>query len=112
MVVIKSVSAKTVLDSRKEKTILVSIKTSNGKFFASAPNGKSRWKAEKNPYKKSLEKDIEALKKFSAEEDGAVTVEYVVLTSAAIFMAIFVMGIISQGAEDLATKVSNDLSSM
>jgi len=65
MVVIKSVSAKTVLDSRKEKTILVSIKTSNGKFSASAPNGKSRGKAEKNPYKKSLEKDIEALKKFS-----------------------------------------------
>jgi enolase len=65
MVMIKSVSAKTVLDSRKEKTILVSIKTSNGKFSASAPNGKSRGKAEKNPYKKSLEKDIEALKKFS-----------------------------------------------
>ncbi|SHG87114.1 hypothetical protein SAMN05444003_1320 [Cognatiyoonia sediminum] len=55
---------------------------------------------------------LKALKKFSAEEDGAVTVEYVVLTSAAIFMAIFVMGIISEGAEDLATKVSNDLSSM
>lgn len=55
---------------------------------------------------------LKALKRFSAEEDGAVTVEYVVLTSAAVFMAIFVMGIITEGAEDLANKVSNDLSSM
>jgi enolase len=64
MVVIKSVSAKEVFDSRKEKTISVSIKTDYGVFSASAPNGKSKGKAEKNPYKQSLEKDIASLKKF------------------------------------------------
>ena len=39
MVVIKSVSAKSILDSRKEKTIHVTIKTDVGNFSASAPNG-------------------------------------------------------------------------
>ncbi len=65
MVVIKSVSAKTILDSRKEKTILVSIKTNAGEFSSSAPNGKSKGKYEQKPYIKSLEKDIETLKKFN-----------------------------------------------
>ena len=65
MVVIKAVSAKSILDSRKEKTILVSIKTNVGSFSASAPNGKSRGKYEAKPYKNSLEKDIETLKKFT-----------------------------------------------
>ncbi len=63
MVVIKSVSAKTILDSRKEKTILVTIKTNVGSFSASAPNGKSCGKYEESPYKKSLKEDIEFLKK-------------------------------------------------
>ena len=64
MVVVKGVSAKHILDSRREKTILVSVTTNTGTFFASAPNGKSRGKYEISPYKKSLEKDIETLKKF------------------------------------------------
>ena len=64
MVVVKSVSAKHLLDSRGEKTILVSINANVGKFSASAPNGKSRGKYEANPYKNDLEKDIETLKKF------------------------------------------------
>jgi len=62
MVVIKSVSAKSILDSRKEKTIFVTIKTNVGSFSASAPNGKSRGKYEAKPYKKSLEEDIKVLK--------------------------------------------------
>ena len=65
MVVIKGVSGKVILDSRKEKTILVSIKTNSGGFSASAPSGKSTGKYEANPYKKNLEKDIETIKKFS-----------------------------------------------
>lgn len=65
MVVIKEVSAKTTLDSRKEGTILVSIKTDIGRFSASAPNGKSRGKHEAKPYKKSLEGDIKTLKNCS-----------------------------------------------
>ena len=65
MVVIKSLSAKAILDSRKEKTIDVTIKTDIGKFSASAPNGKSKGKYEAKPYKKSLEEDIKFLKEIS-----------------------------------------------
>jgi len=65
MVVIKSVSARKILDSRKEKTIFVSIKTNVGEFSSSAPNGKSKGKHEKKPYLHSLEKGIETVKKFS-----------------------------------------------
>ena len=65
MVVIKKVSAKHILDSRKEKTIFISIDTNVGKFFASSPTGKSTGKYEAKPYMKSLEKDIEVLKKFT-----------------------------------------------
>jgi enolase len=62
---IEGVSAKTILDSRKEKTILVSIKTNVGKFSASSPTGKSTGKFEKKPYYKSLDEDIKTIKKFS-----------------------------------------------
>lgn len=65
MVVIKSVNAKAILDSRKEKTILVEIKTNAGTFGASSPSGKSTGKYESKPYKKSFEGDIKTLKKFS-----------------------------------------------
>ncbi|MGY4884866.1 MAG: enolase C-terminal domain-like protein [Nanobdellota archaeon] len=65
MVVIKEVSAKSILDSRKEKTILVSIKTNSGKTFkASSPSGKSTGKYEVHPYKKSLDEDIIKIKQF------------------------------------------------
>ncbi len=62
---IKGVSACEILDSRKEKTILISIKTNVGEFSASAPNGKSTGKHAKKTYKKNLEGDIETIKKFS-----------------------------------------------
>lgn len=65
MVIVKSVSGKEILDSRKEKTILVSIKTNVGTFSASSPTGKSTGKYESKPYKKSLSEDIKVLKKFS-----------------------------------------------
>ena len=72
MVVIKEVSAKSILDSRKEKTILISIKTAAGKTFkASSPSGKSTGKYEVKPYKKSLEEDIITInqfKKYFSEE--------------------------------------------
>lgn len=72
MVKIKGVTAKTVLDSRKEKTILISIKTGQGEFSASSPSGKSTGKYEKKPYKKDLEGDIKKIKEFGeyfTEED-------------------------------------------
>ena len=65
MVMIKSVFGKTILDSRKDKTIEVHIKTNAGSFYASAPNGKSKGKKEARSYKKDIEGDISTLKKFS-----------------------------------------------
>ncbi len=62
--IIKEVSAKAIKDSKGDKTISVSIKTNVGKFFASAPTGKSTGKYEAKPYKKSLEEDIIAVKQF------------------------------------------------
>lgn len=65
MVVIKDISSKIILDSRKENTILVSIKTNVGIFSASAPNGKSKGKNAVKSYKESLEGDMKTLKDFS-----------------------------------------------
>jgi len=62
MVVLKTVSAKKILDSRRENTIKISITTDFGKFSASSPNGKSKGKFEAKPYKKSLDEDINAIK--------------------------------------------------
>ncbi len=62
---IKNVSAKSILDSRKEKTISVSIKTNVGEFSASSPSGKSKGKHEAKSYNKSLEEDIKKIKQFS-----------------------------------------------
>lgn len=63
--IIKGVSAKAIFDSRKEKTIQVSIKTNVGNFSASAPEGKSTGKHEAKSYKKDLEGDIKTLGNFS-----------------------------------------------
>ncbi len=63
--IIKEVSAKSILDSRGEKTIQVFIKTDFGNFSASAPQGKSTGKYEAKPYKNSLDDDIKTIKKFS-----------------------------------------------
>jgi enolase len=65
MVVIKEISAKSIFDSRKEKTISISIKTNIGYFSASSPNGKSKGKHEAKSYKKNLEGDIKTIKKIS-----------------------------------------------
>src|SRR3989338_1865277 len=63
--IIKEVSAKSILDSRGEKTIQIFIKTDFENFSASAPQGKSTGKYEAKPYKLSLEEDIKTIKKFS-----------------------------------------------
>ena len=64
MVIIKKVSAKSILDSRNEKTILITIGTDVGKFSSSAPTGKSTGKYEVKTYKKNLEEEIKTVKKF------------------------------------------------
>ena len=65
MVIVKSISAKSISDSRDEKTISVLVHTNVGGFSASAPNGKSTGKHEAKPYKKNLEGDISTINKFS-----------------------------------------------
>ena len=65
MVKIKSVNSKSILDSRGDKTVFISIKTNVGSFSASAPNGKSIGKHEAKSYKKNLENDIKTIIKFS-----------------------------------------------
>lgn len=60
--IINEVNAKSILDSRKEKTILVSIKTNVGEFSASSPNGKSTGKYEAKSYVKNIEHDIKTIK--------------------------------------------------
>lgn len=62
---IKGVDAKSIFDSRKEKTISVSIKTNVGNFNASSPSGKSVGTYEAKAYKKNIDEDIKTLKKFS-----------------------------------------------
>src|SRR4030042_2415120 len=64
MVKIKKVGATSLLDSRKEKTVLITISTDIGNFSASSPTGKSTGKYEAKPYKKSLEGDIKTIKEF------------------------------------------------
>jgi len=63
--IIKGVSGRSILDSRKEKTILVSIKTSFGDFSASSPSGKSTGEYEAKSYNKGLDEDIKAIKQLS-----------------------------------------------
>jgi enolase len=63
--IIKGIDSKSILDSRKEKTVEVTIDTDIGKFSASSPSGKSVGKYEIRIYKKSLEEDIKTIKKFS-----------------------------------------------
>jgi len=60
--IIKEVSAKVILDSRKDKTIEISVKTNVGNFSASSPTGKSTGKYEAKPYKKSLDEDVAMIK--------------------------------------------------
>ena len=64
MVVIKRVKATSLSDSRKDKTILVTIRTNVGDFSASSPSGKSIGKYEAKPYKKNLEGDIKSVEEF------------------------------------------------
>ncbi len=64
MVIVKEVSAKVILDSRKEKTIETSIKTNVGSFSASSPQGKSTGKNAVKTYKKDPDKDVKKLNDF------------------------------------------------
>jgi enolase len=62
---ITEVDARTILDSRGEKTISITINTNVGEFTSSAPNGKSTGKYEVKSYKKDIENAIKKMKEFS-----------------------------------------------
>ena len=51
------------------------------------------------------------LKRFSRDEDGAVTVDWVVLTAAVVGLAAVAFGAISDGASDLASDIAVDMAS-
>jgi len=64
---IKKIGARRILDSRKEPTIEISVKTEKGNFVSSAPSGKSRGRFEAKPYAKSLKEDISFLNGLETE---------------------------------------------
>ncbi|MEM3405804.1 MAG: enolase C-terminal domain-like protein [Candidatus Pacearchaeota archaeon] len=61
----KQILAKVILNSRKEKTIEVIVKTEYGNFSASAPTGRSKGSYEKDYYKDVIEKEAKKLESFS-----------------------------------------------
>ena len=52
------------------------------------------------------------VKNFKRDEDGAVTVDWVVLTAAIVGLGIAVLTSVSGGTTSLANKISSNLSSM
>jgi len=63
---VKEVKPKIIKDSRRERTISVVLKTYKGKFFSSAPSGKSCGKNEVEPYnKKGIGESFRLLKVFA-----------------------------------------------
>lgn len=52
------------------------------------------------------------IKKFRAQDDGAVTVDWVVLTAAIVGLAVALIAMIAAGATDKSTSVGAHLSSM
>jgi Flp pilus assembly pilin Flp len=52
------------------------------------------------------------IKNFRNDEDGAVTVDFVVLTAAIVVLGLAVGGAISSGAKDLANDIESSLDNM
>ncbi len=57
-------------------------------------------------------KFMNMIKTFSRDEDGAVTVDWVVLTAAIVGLGIAVLASVSDGSRTLANKISGELMSM
>ncbi|WP_298910600.1 hypothetical protein [uncultured Aliiroseovarius sp.] len=55
---------------------------------------------------------FEMIKNFKADEDGAVTVDWVVLTAAIVGLGIAVLTSVSGGTTSLADKISSTLDNM
>ena len=57
-------------------------------------------------------KFVNLIKTFSRDEDGAVTVDWVVLTAAIVGLGIAVLTSVSGGTTSLADKISSELDGM
>ena len=55
---------------------------------------------------------VNLIKTFSRDEDGAVTVDWVVLTAAIVGLGIAVLTSVSGGTTSLADKISSELATM
>ncbi|WP_298494612.1 hypothetical protein [uncultured Maritimibacter sp.] len=55
---------------------------------------------------------VNFIKRFNKDEDGAVTVDWVVLTAAIVGLGIAVLTSVSGGTTSLADKISDELGSM
>jgi len=55
---------------------------------------------------------LKFIENFRNDEDGAVTVDFVVLTAAIVVLGLAVGGAISRGAEGLANDIENSLDNM
>ncbi|PHQ99418.1 MAG: hypothetical protein COB39_03865 [Marinosulfonomonas sp.] len=53
---------------------------------------------------------LNMIKNFAADESGAVTVDWVVLTAAIVGLGLAVMSVVSGGTEDLTNKIGTQLS--
>jgi len=62
------IGAGQILDSRKEKTVEISVGTEKGKFVSSAPSGKSKGRFEAKPYLKNLHADIDFLNNLKTDK--------------------------------------------
>lgn len=56
--------------------------------------------------------DMRSLREFIKDEDGAITVDFVVLTAAIVTLGLVVGVTISNGAEGLANDIENRLDNM
>ena len=54
---------------------------------------------------------LHAIKSFHADESGAVTVDWVVLTAALVGLGLAVMGVVRGGVANLSGDISNSLTS-
>lgn len=70
---IEELQIEEILDSRKEKTIQITIKNKQGSFISSSPSGKSRGKFEAVPYRNKIQDDIEKIKE---KEDALKQIEF------------------------------------
>jgi Flp pilus assembly pilin Flp len=52
------------------------------------------------------------LKTFAADESGAVTVDWVVLTASVVFLALAIIALISPATEDLGQRISDELNNV